>query len=121
MSLPSVLLRDHLDGGNSHDSEELARLALQHRYLGVVGFDIAGPEAGFPPQDHLAAFRLACIGGLRLTIHAGESGAAGGVAYIAAAMDRRIPLETCPESNLATNRLDPTSIRSDCFIVVGST
>jgi adenosine deaminase len=38
----------------------------------VVGFDLAGPEAGFPPDDHLAACLVAREGGLGLTIHAGE-------------------------------------------------
>jgi adenosine deaminase len=38
----------------------------------VVGFDLAGPEAGFPPTAHLDALQAARDGGLRLTIHAGE-------------------------------------------------
>jgi adenosine deaminase len=70
-----------------HDSEVVAGLALSHQDLGVVGFDIAGPEAGFPPERHLAAFRAARAGGLRVTIHAGESGGRHGVAHIASAMD----------------------------------
>ena len=37
-------------------SVEIAELALRHRDEGVVGFDIAGPEAGHPPSRHLDAF-----------------------------------------------------------------
>ena len=68
-------------------SMRMARLAASSRDLGVVGFDLAGPEAGYPPTDHLAAFRHARESGLRLTIHAGEAAGAKGVSYIAAAMD----------------------------------
>ncbi|MDH3306712.1 MAG: adenosine deaminase [Acidimicrobiia bacterium] len=39
---------------------------------GVVGFDLAGPERGYPPELHLAACRRALKEGLGLTIHAGE-------------------------------------------------
>src|SRR6202008_837284 len=38
-------------------SVEAAELAVRHRDEGVVGFDIAGPEAGFPPTRHLDAFQ----------------------------------------------------------------
>jgi adenosine deaminase len=40
---------------------------------GVVGFDIAGPEAGHPPEMHREAFDLAARGGLGITVHAGEA------------------------------------------------
>ena len=39
-------------------SYEIAELALRHRDAGVVGFDIAGAEAGHPPSRHLDAFQL---------------------------------------------------------------
>ena len=39
-------------------STEIAQLALRHRDAGAVGFDIAGPEKGFPPAAHLEAFDL---------------------------------------------------------------
>ena len=117
------------------DSERVARLAGRYAAEGVVGFDLAGPEMGFPPDDHLPAIRLAREAGLGLTLHAGE---AGGVDSIRRAVDicradrighgveivedcvveqgeitdvgpvagtlleRRIPLELCPSSNLAT-------------------
>jgi len=124
-----------------HDSAALSRVAVSHQADGVVAFDLAGPEAGYPPDAHMAACRFARESGLRLTIHAGESGRENGVAYMASAMDRcgaerlghgveiiddcvvedgeiaklgqvaerirsrRIPLEICPSSNLATGGL----------------
>jgi adenosine deaminase len=54
------------------DSEEVARAAVRYAGRGVVAFDLAGPEAGFPADDHIAACRIASEGGLGLTIHAGE-------------------------------------------------
>ncbi|MDQ1365449.1 MAG: adenosine deaminase [Acidimicrobiaceae bacterium] len=54
-------------------SVEIAELALRHRDEGVVGFDIAGSEAGFPPTRHLDAFRLIAQGNFHITIHAGEA------------------------------------------------
>jgi adenosine deaminase len=54
-------------------SVEAAELAVRHRDEGVVGFDIAGPEAGFPPTRHLDAFQLIQRENFHATIHAGES------------------------------------------------
>ncbi len=54
------------------DTMEAARAAVRFREEGVVGFDIAGPEAGFPPDDHLPAIRTAADAGLGITLHAGE-------------------------------------------------
>jgi adenosine deaminase len=53
-------------------SREIAELAVRHRDGGVVGFDIAGPEAGFPPSRHLDAFHLIAHENFHFTIHAGE-------------------------------------------------
>ena len=39
---------------------------------GVVAFDLAGAETGFPPTDHAEACRIALDGGLHLTVHASE-------------------------------------------------
>lgn len=58
----------HLDRG-----VEIAELALRHRDRGVVGFDIAGPEAGFLPSQHLAAFDLLFDNHFPVTVHAGEA------------------------------------------------
>ncbi|HEX5540693.1 MAG TPA: adenosine deaminase [Micromonospora sp.] len=54
-------------------SMEIAELAVRHRDLGVVGFDIAGAEAGFPPTRHLDAFEYLQRENFRFTIHAGEA------------------------------------------------
>ncbi len=110
------------------DAESAVRFASS----GVVGFDLAGPEAGYPPDAHADAFRIARAAGLGLTVHAGE---ANGPESVAAALetcgadrighgirvaeqidahtgalgrtaslvrDSAIPLEVCPTSNLQT-------------------
>ena len=53
-------------------SETIAQLAVDFRDEGVCGFDIAGPEDGFPPTKHLRAFHLIQREDFHLTIHAGE-------------------------------------------------
>ncbi len=58
---------------NQSDSVEIAEAALRHRDRGVVGFDIAGPEDGYPPELHLAAFHLLQRESFHFTIHAGEA------------------------------------------------
>ena len=54
-------------------SMEIAELAVDRRDDGVVGFDIAGPEAGYRPTHHLAAFEHVRRANFHVTIHAGES------------------------------------------------
>ncbi len=54
-------------------SADIAQLAVRHRDAGVVGFDIAGPEAGFPPARHLDAFQYCMRENFHITIHAGEA------------------------------------------------
>ncbi len=54
-------------------SVEIAELSVKYRDEGVVGFDIAGPEAGFPPSRHLDAFQLIHRANFHVTIHAGEA------------------------------------------------
>lgn len=125
---------------SSPDSVRAAEAAAARAGRGVVGFDLAGPEAGHPAHHHLPAIHLAREAGLRITLHAGEADGpwaiasailrAGaerighGVAVIddcrveggevveagalaAAVRDRRIPLEICPSSNLATKGWSP--------------
>jgi adenosine deaminase len=53
-------------------SQEIAELAVRHRDNGVVGFDIAGAEAGWPPSRHLDAFQYVHRENFHVTIHAGE-------------------------------------------------
>ncbi len=102
-------------------SAAVARLAVRLRDRGVVGFDLAGPERGFPLSIHAEAIRIARDGGVHLTLHAGEGCCPE---HIAEALDLgaerighgvylfqdpaterrvrelRIPLEICPTSNL---------------------
>ncbi|GAY18916.1 adenosine deaminase [Mycobacterium sp. shizuoka-1] len=54
-------------------SREIAALAVRFRDKGVVGFDIAGAEAGYPPTRHLDAFEYMRSNNARFTIHAGEA------------------------------------------------
>lgn len=102
-------------------SAEVALLAGRYRDRGVVGFDLAGPEKGFPLSDHAVAIRLAREAGVHLTLHAGEGCCPEHIAealdlgaerighgvYLSqdAATEARvreagIPLEVCPTSNL---------------------
>lgn len=112
-------------------SMEIAELAVAYRDEGVVGFDIAGAEAGYPPTRHLDAFEYLQRENFHFTIHAGEAfglpsiwqaiqwcGAdrlGHGVRIIddispdgqlgrlaAYVRDKRIPLELCPSSNVQT-------------------
>jgi len=54
-------------------SVEIAELSVKYRDRGVVGFDIAGPEDGFPPSRHLDAFQFIHRANFHITIHAGEA------------------------------------------------
>jgi adenosine deaminase len=54
-------------------SLEIAEVAVRHRDEGVVGFDIAGAEEGFPPTRHLDAFHFVQRENFHTTIHAGEA------------------------------------------------
>ncbi|MFH7334475.1 adenosine deaminase [Streptomyces sp. KHY 26] len=109
---------------------EAADLAVAYRDAGVVGFDIAGAEDGFPAADHLGAFEHLRRESVPFTIHAGEAyglpsihqavqvcGAQrighgvrltedivdGKLGRLASwVRDRRIALEMCPTSNLQT-------------------
>ena len=54
-------------------SREIAELAVRYRDVGVAGFDVAGPEAGYPPTAHLDAFHLVQRENFHATVHAGEA------------------------------------------------
>ncbi|RCK72077.1 MAG: Adenosine deaminase [Ignavibacteriae bacterium] len=54
-------------------SQEMAELAIDFRERGVVGFDLAGEEGGFPPKKHLDAFNYIKRENFHITIHAGEA------------------------------------------------
>ena len=62
---------------------EIAELAVRHRERGVVGFDIAGAEAGFPASKHRLAFDYLAAELFPVTVHAGE---ADGIESIRSAM-----------------------------------
>ncbi|MGJ8643652.1 MAG: adenosine deaminase [Luteolibacter sp.] len=54
-------------------SLETAELAIRWRDAGVVGFDLAGGESGFPPKKHVDAFQAIRRADFNITIHAGEA------------------------------------------------
>ena len=54
-------------------SLEIAELAVAWRGRGAVGFDIAGPEAGFPAGNHRVAFDYLASEFFPATVHAGEA------------------------------------------------
>ena len=54
-------------------SQEVAELVVKYRHQGVVGFDIAGPENGFPPSDQKETFEYLRKEDAHFTIHAGEA------------------------------------------------
>ncbi len=105
-------------------SLEMAELAVSFRGGGVVAFDLAGGEAGNPARKHAPAFELARRHDLAVTVHAGEGYGPESIreaivlcgadrighgtrlfedpsleAYV---VDRQIPLEVCPTSNVQT-------------------
>jgi len=73
LGLIVIAMRQH----GPHIAKILARQAISeaqhlHARLGVVGFDIAGPEKGNPPRLFKSAYEIARLGHLGLTVHAGE-------------------------------------------------
>ena len=111
----------HLPPGTSL---ELARLAVEFKGEGVVGFDLAGGEAGNPASRHAEAFLYARENDLPCTCHAGEGDGADSVrqaVHVCGAHrvghgtrliedpsltqyvnDRRIAVEVCLTSNVQT-------------------
>ena len=107
------------------ESLELARAAADYRAAGVVAFDLAGAERGFPAGEHRAAFEYAAQHGMACTCHAGEGDGPDSVrqalhecgaqrighgtrigedpALLEYVIERRIPLEMCLTSNLHTH------------------
>ena len=57
---------------NMDVSLEMAELAVDFRERGVVGFDLAGEEGGYPPKKHVDAFHYIQHQNFNITIHAGE-------------------------------------------------
>lgn len=54
-------------------SIQIAELTIRHRDGGVIAFDLAGEEAGYPPSRHLDAFQYIARANGHITIHAGEA------------------------------------------------
>jgi len=116
-------LRDRYESASLRQAE----LATAYRHRGVVGFDLAGGEAGHPPKHHLAAFYHARNNLLNMTIHAGESWGPDSIEqaiFVCGAhrighgttlyqdpdlmqyfLDHQIPLEVCPTSNVQTRNV----------------
>ena len=57
----------------NNKSQETAAAVVKYRNQGVVGFDIAGPEDGFPPTNQLSTFEYLRKENAHFTIHAGEA------------------------------------------------
>ncbi|UNK71935.1 adenosine deaminase [Microbacterium sp. H1-D42] len=68
-------------------AKEVAEVAVAFRERGVVGFDIAGPEDGFPASQHRDAFDYLAAEFFPVTVHAGE--AAGPASIRSALIDGR--------------------------------
>jgi adenosine deaminase len=58
---------------NMKNTLEIAELAVNFRNHGVVGFDLAGEEGGYPPKKHIDAFQFIQRENFNITIHAGEA------------------------------------------------
>jgi len=110
---------------NNEQSMTTVKLVEKFRNNHVVGFDIAGDEAGFPITEHIAAFHYANAHGIPCTAHAGEAAGPKSVwetlnnfhptrighgvrsiedtALTRRLREKNILLEVCPTSNLQTN------------------
>ena len=74
--IPSGLIVCGMRHEPPEQTERAARLALKYQGFGVIGYDLAGAEFGFPPTMHARAIQLVRDAGLPLTLHAGEADAA---------------------------------------------
>jgi adenosine deaminase len=104
-------------------AEAIARRHADERHPYVVGFNLAGDEAGYPPAQFRTAYEIAAASGLGCTVHAGEHAGAESVreamtlpisrishgvravedpALVAEIAERGLVLEACPTSNVAT-------------------
>lgn len=123
--------------------------ALRHRPDGLVGFGLGGPEVGVPRPQFAPHFTAARAAGLRSVPHAGETtgpqtvwdalehlgaerighgtSAAQDPDLLAHLADRRIPLEVCPSSNIATRAVAslaehplPAFVEAGVRVTIGS-
>jgi adenosine deaminase len=103
---------------------DIARRHAEHRHPYIVGFNLAGDEAGYPPAQFREAYEIASSSGLGCTVHAGEHAGADSVrealtlpvtrlshgvravedwSLVEEIAERGIVLEVCPTSNVATS------------------
>jgi adenosine deaminase len=71
--MPSGLILCAMRNQKPSVSLAIAELAVAFRDRGVVGFDLAGDESGYPPKKHLDAFQYIRNKNFNITIHAGEA------------------------------------------------
>jgi len=75
-----IIVRQLLCGmRDTRRTVEIAHLALRHRHLGVVGYDLAGVEPGFAAASHREAYDICHDANLPTTLHAGEGEGVGSV------------------------------------------
>jgi adenosine deaminase len=89
-ALPSGLIVCAMRTDSPDETLRAADLAARYAGQGVIGFDLAGAEHGFPPTPHVKAFAHACEAGLGLTCHAGEADVGSRVLEAATLGARRI-------------------------------
>jgi len=58
---------------NMKNTLEIAELAVNFKKQGVIGFDLAGEEGGYPPKKHIEAFQFIQRANFNITVHAGEA------------------------------------------------
>jgi adenosine deaminase len=127
--LPCGLIVCAMRTDSPQETMRAAQLAVRYKDRGVIGFDIAGAERGFPPGLHARAFSIARDAGLGLTCHAGEAdigervleaaavgatrighgvsimqnlGTAAQTRLVEAAREAGLHFEVCPTSNVHT-------------------
>ncbi len=93
-------------------SREIAELTVAYRGRGVVGFDIAGAEAGFPPSRHLDAFEYLRGESMHITIHAGE-------AFGLPSIHEAVAFCGCERLGHGVRIVDDIVVRSDGEVALG--
>jgi adenosine deaminase len=120
-----------LSGLRNHETNKnilLAKIAKKYQDKGVVGFDLAGDEAGYSAELHQEAFKIIRDSDLGITVHAGEAAGYENVQYainninasrighgvksfeskstMELLKEKKILLEICPTSNIHTGTVE---------------